>query len=148
MKFLLIALCMFSIKAIAHDEGHGPKVTEDCDKQNGAISAVVLASEAKLGPKAALLYKAKLVRAADGGVTIQVWNKDCSPLKDNQLSTTGEGTLISGKKGKMTFQKFPLTGAKNVFTGTAPKSVTKRYNIDVKVKEGDKELLAAFDDLD
>lgn len=147
MKKILVLALALSLNAFGHDEGHGPKLT-DSPKQGGVVTSVVLAKDASKGPKAELLHKAELVRSADGTVKVYYYDKAMNPLKAGTLASSAKATLITQKKGKVTTQDFDLKFVEDHFEGKAPKPARKPYNIDVKAKEGDKELLAAFDNLD
>jgi len=148
MRYLGILLAAsLSLPALAHDEGHGPKTT-DAGKMGGVVTAVVLASEAKLGPKAALRYKAELTRSEDGIVRIYLYDKDMKPLDPARFGRNAKAVLESHRKKKTSRTPFSLALEEGAFTGKAPKSSTKPFNIDATFKEGDKELLAAFDNLD
>lgn len=145
-KFLVLALVL-SLNSFAHDEGHGPKLT-DAPKQGGIVSSVVLAKDAGLGTKAEMKHKAEIVRSQDGTVRIYFYDKTMNPVKAGVLAPKAGGNLISGKKGKFTEQKFDLVWKDDHFEGKFPKPNRKPYNIDVKVLEGTSELLVAFDNLD
>ncbi|MCM2349444.1 MAG: hypothetical protein NDI69_05435 [Bacteriovoracaceae bacterium] len=147
MKKLLVLVLAISLNAFAHDEGHGPKLT-DSPKQGGVLTSVVLAKDASKGTKADLLHKAELVRSADGTVKVYYYDKSMNPLKVGTLANSAKAILITQKKGKVTTQEFDLKFVEDHFEGKSPKPARKPYNIDVKVKEGEKELLAAFDNLD
>lgn len=136
-----------ALNAFAHDEGHGPKLT-DAPKQGGVVTSVVLAKEASKGPKAELIHKAELVRSADGTVRVYYYDKAMNPLKAGSFAATAKAILITSKKGKISTQNFELKFVEDHFEGKSPKPSRRPYNIDVKVMEGDKELLAAFDNLD
>ena len=57
MKKMIMALVMCaSGLVLAHDEGHGPKLS-DTGKFGGIVSAVVLKADAKKGAKVALIFK-------------------------------------------------------------------------------------------
>ena len=71
-----------------------------------------------------------------------------NPLKLDGFAKNAKASLISGKEGKETTKDFDLSFVSDHFEGMTPKPIPRRYNIDVKVTEGDKELLAAFDNLD
>jgi hypothetical protein len=146
MKKLIAFTLVFALNAIAHDEGHGPKLT-DTPKQGGVLTSVVLASDAAKGPAAEMIYKSEIVRSSDGTVRVYFYDKSMNPLKA-VLAPTATGNLESGKKGKVSYQKFELKFVNDHFEGKSPKPQRKPYNIDVKVKEGDRDLLAAFDNLD
>jgi hypothetical protein len=147
MKNFLILCLTLSFNLFAHDEGHGPKLT-DTPKQGGILTSVVLAKDASKGPAAELIYKSEIVRSSDGKVSVYFYDKSMNPLKPDTLAAIATGNLESGKKGKVTYQKFDLKFVTDHFEGQSPKPQKKPYNIDIKVKEGDRELLAAFDNLD
>ena len=136
-----------SLPAFAHDEGHGPKIV-DAGKMGGVVTAVVLAKEAKLGPKATLLYKAEITRSEEGVVRIYLYDKDMKPLDPVRFGKSAKAVLESHKKKKTSRTPFVLTLEDGAFTGRAPKAASKPFNIDATFKEGNKELLAAFDNLD
>lgn len=139
---LLIVLNVF-----AHDEGHGPKL-KDTPKQGGIITSVVLAKEASLGTKAALVYKAELVRLSNNSVRLYYYDQAMNLLRPGLLSSNAKAVLITSKKGKIKTQSFELKFIEDHYEGISPKPEKKPYNIDVKVTEGNRELLAAFDNLD
>jgi len=148
MKYLGILLAAsLTLPAFAHDEGHGPKLT-DAGKMGGVLTAVVLAKDAKLGPSAPLVYKAELTRADDGTVRVYLYDKDMKPLDVSALPKTADAFLQSQKKKKWTSVPFKLNRTEEGYEGKAPKPSGKPFNIDVKIKEGARELLAAFDGLD
>lgn len=148
MKYLGILLAAsLSLPAFAHDEGHGPKLT-DAGRMGGVTTAVVLAKDAKLGPKAPLVYKAELTRAEDGTVRMYLYDQDMKPLDASVLPKTADAVLQSRKGKKWTSVPFKLTRGADGYEGKAPKPAGKPFNIDVKIKEGKRELLAAFDGLD
>ena len=145
-KFLVLVLAL-SLNAFAHDEGHGPKLT-DAPKQGGLLAPVILAKEESLGHKAQAKHKAEIVRTQDGTVRVYFYDKAMSPLKAGALGPKAFGTLISGKKGKFTEQKFDLQWKDDHYEGTSPKPARKPFNIELKVLEGTDELLVAFERLD
>lgn len=148
MRYLCALLAAsLSLPVLAHDEGHGPKLT-DAGKMGGVVTAVVLAKEAKLGPKAALLYKAELTRSDDGVVRVYVYDKEMKPLDASRFGKSAKAVLESHKKKKVTRTPFTLALKDGAFTAAAPKPASKPFNIDVTLKDGDKDLLAAFDNLD
>lgn len=131
----------------AHDEGHGPKLT-DTGQFGGVVTAVVEAKDATLGAKAPLLHKAELVRSEDGTVRVYFYDTTMKPLSPTDFDKTGTASLIAVKAGKETVTDFPLALEGSAFVGKAPAAASKPYNIDVKVKAKGKDLLAAFDNLD
>ena len=146
------AVCCLSLGlgftiAQAHDEGHGPKLT-DVSKQGGVVSPVIDLKDVKKGAKAAVFYKAELVRDEDGMVNIYLYDKEMNALDISKFEKVAKGEVETEKKGKYTKVPFALKLVEGVFTGQPPKPSTKPFNIDVTLKEGGKELLVAFDNLD
>ena len=148
MNALAITLAAALVLPVfAHDEGHGPKLT-DAGKMGGVITAVVLAKDAKLGSQAPLQFKAELTRSEAGIVRIYLYDKKMVPLDRKRFGTTAQALLQAQVKKKWTSTPFPLNFKDGAFTGKAPKASRKPFNIDVTFKEGATELLAAFDNLD
>ena len=147
MKKLITLLFVFSLSAFAHDGGHGPKL-KDVGKKGGRITSVVLSKDAPKGDKAELVYKGEIVRSKDGKIKVYFYDKDMNPLKLDAFAKTTNATLIFGKEGKETEKKFEMVLVTDHLEGMTPKPIPRRYNIDVRVSEGERELLAAFDNLD
>lgn len=146
----LVALTLsLAAPSPAHDEGHGPKLT-DAGKMGGVVTSVVAAKDAKLGPKAAMLYKAELTRAEDGTVRVYLYDAAMKPLDGARFGKDAKAVLIALKrKGKKeTLSPFKLLFKDGAFAGQAPKAASKPFNIDVTFTEGKEKLLAAFDNLD
>ena len=145
---LLLSLALGCMTTFAHDEGHGPKLT-DLGKYGGLVRPVIDLKEAKRGAKALLLHKAELVRSEDRGMKVYLYDKDMNPLDLGKLEAKGKGSVETVKKGKATRVPFELTLNELAFTGSYPAPKQKPFNIDIILKEkGGRELLAAFDDLD
>lgn len=148
MKKLIFALAFaLSSAAFAHDEGHGPKLS-DTGKFGGIVSGVVLKADAKKGSKADLTHKAELVRSADGTVRVYLYDTKMIPLDLKKFEAKGSAVMAAKVKGKHKESVFALNVKENAFIGTMPKPEGKPYNIDVTVKENGRELLTAFDNLD
>jgi hypothetical protein len=152
MKNILIAMVLgFTSLATcltyAHDEGHGPKLS-DTGKFGGLVSGVVLKSDTKLGGKATLIYKSELARSSDGTVRLYIYDQKMKSLDLKNFNNKAMAVLASKVKGKWKNTEFQLESKNGSFLGKMPKPETKPYNIDVVIKEGDKELLTAFDNLD
>ena len=151
-KIMLVALVasLFSVTGLdqvfAHDEGHGPKLT-DAGKKGGIVSPVIRAADAKKGGKAELLYKAELVRS-DDGVKVYVYDKEMNAVDLSKFEAKAKGVVESKKQKKWTQTPFDLVLEGDAFNGKAPAPAKKPFNIDVKLKMGGQELLAAFDNLD
>lgn len=148
MKYLGVLLAAsLSLPAFAHDEGHGPRLT-DGGKMGGVMTAVVLAKDARLGAMAPLVYKAELTRADDGTVRVYFYDKEMKPLDLSGLPKTAKASLEAKKRKKWTSTPFVLEKGVDGYEGKVPKPAGKPFNIDVTIKEGKRELLAAFDGLD
>lgn len=148
MKSILIATSfVLASHALAHDEGHGPKLA-DTGKYGGVVSAVVKKADAGQGAKAALVHKAELSRSSNGTVRVYLYDKDLKPLDLKAFDAKGSAMLAAKVKGKWKKMSFPLERKDNSFVGKMPKPGGKPYNIDVTVKESGTELLSAFDNLD
>ncbi len=149
MKSFMIFLVAFGFttSASAHDEGHGPKLA-DTGKYGGLVSAVVLKADASKGGSAALVHKAELVRSTDGTTRYYLYNTEMKPLDVKGFDTKASASMASKVKGKWKSITFPLELKNGVFSGKMPTPEAKPYNVDITVKEGGKELLSAFDNLD
>lgn len=133
--------------SLAHDEGHGPKIT-DAGKKGGIVASVVRAKDVKKGASAELLYKAELVRSEDGQVKVYVYDKDMNAVDFSKFDSKAKGVVESKKQKKWTQAPFDLALEGDAFTGKAPAPAKKPFNIDIKIKSGGQDLMAAFDNLD
>lgn len=133
--------------AFAHDEGHGPKLT-DQPKMGGVVTAVVEAKDAAKGPEAPLVYKAELVRSEDGKARVYLYDKDMTALDLSTFDKKAKGVVETIKKKKVSKVSFELALLDGAFVGRPPKPAKKPFNIDVTLQEGKRKLLAAFDNLD
>ncbi len=148
MKSLMMILVLgLAGAAQAHDEGHGPKLA-DTGKYGGLVSAVVLKADAAKGAAAALVYKAELVRSADGTTRVYLYDTAMKPVDSKGFEAKGSASLAAKVKGKWKSVDFPMVLKDKSFLGTMPKPEAKPYNIDVTLKHNGKELLTAFDNLD
>jgi hypothetical protein len=150
MKRFALAVALglsLSAPSIAHDEGHGPMLT-DQGKQGGVMASVIDVKDSKKGAKAAVVYKAELVRSEDGTVRVYLYDKAMTPLDLAKFDAAAKGIVETEKKKKFTRTPFSLKQEDGAFVGTAPKAPMKPFNIDVTLKEGTRELLTAFDNLD
>lgn len=148
MKFLITLITVLSLghPVLAHDEGHGPKVT-DAPKQGGVLAPIIEAKDSKLGKKAKLVYKAELVRSEDGTARVFLYDDKMNPLLLDGFEKKAGAILETGKT-KVKKVPFELTLAEDSFTGKIPTPSSKPFNIDVTYKKGDLSLLSAFDNLD
>ena len=149
MKKFIVVLAALSFTSIAgaHDEGHGPKLA-DTGKYGGLVSAVVLKADAGKGGSAPLVHKAELVRSTDGTTRFYLYDAAMKPLDAKGFEAKASASMAAKVKGKWKTVTFPLELKDGSFSGKMPTPEAKPYNIDVTVKEGGKELLSAFDNLD
>ncbi|RYZ51376.1 MAG: hypothetical protein EOP07_21415 [Proteobacteria bacterium] len=146
-KSLLIStLLVAAMPALAHDEGHGPKLT-DSGKFGGLVRAVVEKKEANLGPKAKLHYKAELVRSSAGKVQLYVYDSEMKPVDAAAWEKKAKATAYPHKKGSKS-QSFDVTFDGKAFVGQMPEGLGKPFDLDFVFSEKGRELLAAFDNQD
>ena len=145
-SFLVSALVTVSLPAMAHDEGHGPKLT-DTGKFGGLTSAVVEKKDAGLGAKAKLQYKAELVRSSDGKVQVYLYDEAMKPIDLSTWGKKGKVTAAPLKKG-VKAKDFDVSLDGKAYTGKIPEGITKPFNLDFTFTEKGRELLSAFDNLD
>lgn len=146
LKVACLSLLMLVSVASAHDEGHGPKLVES-SKQGGVLASVVEAKDAKLGPKAAPVYKAELIRSEDGTVRVYLYDKQMARLDISTFDKNAKAVLLVGKK-KSKKMPFSLSLEEGAFIGKAPKASSRPFDIEITFKEGKRALLAAFENLD
>jgi hypothetical protein len=146
-KYTMVFALVLSASAFAHDEGHGPKLT-DAAKQGGIVSPVIDAKEASKGAKASVVHKAELVRSEDGTVRVYLYDQEMNLLDLSKFEKSAKGVLEFKKSKKWVKTPFTFNQEEGAFVANAPKAGSKPFNIDVHVKEEGKELLAAFDNLD
>lgn len=149
MKYILTALLLLSTitPSMAHDEGHGPKLS-DTAKYGGAIAPAILAKEVPLGRKAKMIYKGELTRAQNGTIRIYVYDIQMKLIDLEKFDTTANATLEFKKNKKWTKTVFKLQQKDNAFVGKLPPITRKPFNIDVILREGNHDILIAFDNLD
>jgi hypothetical protein len=145
--FIFGLVLSVSSLAYAHDEGHGPKLS-DAGKYGGLVSPVIDMKEAAKGAHATVVYKAELVRTADGKVRLYLYDQQMTPIETKSGVTSVKGFLEVKVKGKYKQEPFSLALEGKSFVGLAPKSLSKPFNIDFHIKEAGRELLTAFDNLD
>lgn len=145
---VLVALSSsFSVSSFAHDGGHGPKVV-DAGKQGGVVAPVIDVKEVKRGDHAQMVYKAELVRSEGGNVRVYFYDKDMNALDLKKLDPKASAVVEVIKKKKVTKTPFSLKLEDGAFVGTAPKPLSKPFNIGVTIKEGSRELVTEFSNLD
>ncbi len=143
-RLLLLPLLLSSVLAFAHQGGHEP-MFEERTRERGVLAPVVLASEAALGPKAAEVYTAELIRAEDGGVKVLLYAANLA-----SLSEKARGVVLTVNKGKTTKTSFRLTLDRGLsaYVGKAPPAASKPYTLQVSFSEGKLKYSSAFVNLE
>ncbi len=145
--FGLLLTLLISISALAHDEGHGPNLT-DSPKKGGIVAPVILESDAHLGAHAKVVHKAELVRGEDGAIKVYLYDDTMNALSVSDVDANADAIVEVIKKKKVTKTPFKLTLEGKTLVGFAPKPSSKPFNLDVHFKKAGKALLVAFDNLD
>ncbi len=147
-KIILFVLFVVSTSVWAHDEGHGPRLT-DAPRYGGVVAPVIQAENARLGRKAPLVYKGELLRSEDGTVRVYLYTTQMKPLALPKFEKKGKAVFETKGNTGWEKQEFQLALTGNAFVGKLPKgNIRKPYNIDVLVTESGKTYLVAFDNLD
>lgn len=148
MKQLIFALALVASQgALAHDEGHGPKLG-DQPKFGGNVAAVINKEEVSKGTKAELLYKAELTKNNQNVVRVYLYDKEMKPLKEQEFSSAaGELQFKDRKTKKWEGHDFTLEKKDGYFEGKLPTSPRRPFNIDITIPAKDKKLFMAFDNL-
>ena len=146
-KILIVALAVLSFSLLAHEGGHG-SVTES-GKFGGITSPVVDKMEAGKGDKAKTLYKAELVRAASGKLSLYIFDEKMNLIELASFGGEVEAKLEVKKKGKFTYVgEFKFKKAGNHFEGQLPQVDYKPFNIDMYLTKGPQKLFVGFSNLD
>ena len=146
-KLLACLLVLTSTLSIAHDEGHGPALTDD-SMRGGKVAAIISAIDVAKGRKAKMLYKGELVHDSRD-LTTKLYLYETNMKAINDLSGfSDEVKAVQIERGKE--ESFTLKKDKsgNFYVGSRPKNKRVPFNIDVRVSKGDKALFGAFDRLD
>jgi nitrogen fixation protein FixH len=144
MKLLSAFILLLSLNLFAHDEGHGPAITDE-SMQGGKVTAIINYKEVNNGRKAKMLYKGELV-VEGTNVKLYVYDKNMKDVSLDKFSNTVDAVQLErGNSSKFTLK---LSDNKKYFEGKRLKNKRVPYNIDVKIKQGDKTLFGAFDGLD
>ena len=146
MKMMMaIALALgFSVSGYAHDEGHGPKMSEN-GKYGGIVAPVVKKADASKGPDATAVHKAELTRAADGTVHLYLYDQTMKPLDLKGFDKTASATISA--KGKGDAKKFTLELKDKSFVGKMPKPDANLYNVEIALKKDGTDLISAYQNL-
>lgn len=147
MKFLIAVLMCLNFSAFAHEGGHG-NLTEG-GKFGGITSPIVDKAEAGKGDHAKTLYKAELVRAASGKLSLYLFDNKMNLLDLAAFGPEVEAKLEAKKKGKFTyFGDFKFKKAGNHYEAQLPQVEYKPFNIDLFLTKGSQKLFVGFSNLD
>lgn len=148
MKTIIALLFVFStFLSFAHEGGHG-EVAEG-GKFGGVTSPIVDSAQAGHGTKAKTLYKAELVRAENGKLSMYIFDEKMNLVDLKVFGEEVEAKLEVKKKGKFTyFGTFKLTKHGNHFMGQLPKVEYKPFNIDFFLNKDKQKLFVGFSNLD
>jgi hypothetical protein len=146
-KLTLLIVALISFGVFAHEGGHG-SVAEG-GKFGGVTSPIVDKAEAGKGDHAHVLYKAELVRAASGKLSLYILDNKMNLVDLAAFGNEVKAKLEVKKKGKFTyFGDFTLKKAGNHFEGQLPKVEYKPFNIDLFLTKGSQQLFVGFSNLD
>lgn len=144
MKVLIVLTLVLSLNLFAHDEGHGPAVTDE-SMQGGKVTAIIDYKQVNDGRKAEMLYKGELV--VEGlEVKLFIFDKKMKEISLDKFSKTVNAIQL--ERGNQSKFELSLDESKKFYTGKRQKNKRVPYNIDVKLKSGDQTLFGAFDGLD
>lgn len=148
MKFLcLVVLMLLSISSFSHEGGHG-SVAEG-GKFGGVTSPIVDKAEAGKGDHAKTLFKAELVRAANGKLSLYIMDEKMNLVDLSIFGEEIEAKLEVKKKGKFTYVGgFKLKKTRNHYEGQLPQVEYKPFNIDLFLVKGKQNLFVGFSNLD
>jgi hypothetical protein len=148
MKYIFATILMtLNSLSFAHDEGHGPKLTEG-GKFGGVVASVIDEKDKSKGASAVRVYKAELVRSENNEVSLYIYDEKMNLLPMSKFSKVGKGVVEIEKNKKHLVTEFNFTVVKNHFEGKAPKPEKRPFNIDMQFTEGTRSLFVAFDNLD
>ena len=147
MKVLSLVFFLFlSLGAFAHDEGHGPALTDET-QQGGKVSAIIDADDIKKGREAKMLYKGELVHSSRN-MKVKLYLYD-SEMKPVDLASFGKKVeAIQLERGNNSKFELSLDESGKFFVGMRPKNKRVPFNIDLRLSKGDQKLFGAFDGLD
>jgi hypothetical protein len=148
MKTIFAILMSLVINtSFAHEGGHGE--LEEGGKFGGVTAPIVDNSQAGMGNKANILYKAELVRNESGKLSLYIFDNKMKLVDLSVFSEKVDGKLEVKKKGKFTYVgELKLTKHGNHFMGQLPKIEYKPFNIDFFLMKDNKKLFVGFSNLD
>ena len=148
MKFIFIFL--LSLNAFAHDGGHGPAV-KDGGLYGGILASVMKTSDMKghHHDNAPIQYKAELIRAQDGTLTLYFHDKD---MKKNSLADFSTDIMVKmevKKGGKYVYVgEFKMIKKDHLYKGKLPAVRTRPFNLDVFPVVKNEKFFVGFSNLD
>jgi polynucleotide 5'-kinase involved in rRNA processing len=149
MKLFVLIFCL-ALNALAHDEGHGPAV-KDGGLYGGILASVMKEADLKGNhhAKATVHYKAELIRAQDGTLTLYFHTPDMKKHDlagfDNEITVKMEVK----KAGKYAYVgEFKLTKKDHLYSGKLPTVRTRPFNLDMFPVVNKEKLFIGFSNLD
>ncbi|WP_408096346.1 hypothetical protein ACJVC5_15005 [Peredibacter sp. HCB2-198] len=147
MKLLIALLMTLNFSLFAHEGGHGS--LSEGGKFGGITAPIVDKTEAGKGDHAKTLYKAELVRAASGKLSLYIFDNKMNLMDLSTFGAEVEAKLEAKKKGKFTyFGDFKFKKAGNHFEAQLPQVEYKPFNIDLFLTKGTQKLFVGFSNLD
>ncbi|HXH30330.1 MAG TPA: hypothetical protein VNJ01_05935 [Bacteriovoracaceae bacterium] len=145
--FFVLALFLCTLTSFAHEGGHG-EVAEG-GKFGGITAPLVDKADAGKGTKAKTLYKAELVRAESGKLSLYVFDEKMELLDLKAFGESVDAKLEVKKKGKFIYVgEFKFTKNGSHYTAQLPKVQYKPFNIDLFLTREGRSLFAGFSNLD
>jgi hypothetical protein len=144
-----ILFFILSVTSFAHEGGHGE--LEEGGRFGGITSPVMSAdlADSNKGNQAKVLYKAELVRAESGKLSLYIFDGKMNPVDLKIFENDVQAKLEVKKKGKFTyFGDFKLTKNGTHFVGQLPKVEYKPFNIDFYLHQNKQKLFVGFTNLD
>lgn len=146
-KTACLSMLLLASIASAHGDGDDHMPAESFTPRAVFTASLVEAKDAKLGTKAAVVYKAELIRSDDGTMRVYLYDNQMRSLDISTFDKTAKAKLLGGeKKAKRT--SFSMSAEGGAFIGKAPKAPSGPFNIEITFKEGKRALWAAFENLD
>lgn len=139
----VVSLVFMTIQpAIAHDEGHGPKIKKQ-GKFGGKISSVILKSE-ELSKDAKIQYIAELTKNNDGKLRIYFYDSEMNETKILVENLKGEFSFKNKKTSKNEIHKFAFQAGKDGVEANIPKEITRLSNIEITFSLKGTDYFVAF----
>lgn len=147
MRKFLIAVFLFSMMtgAQAHDEGHGPKLTDPA-KYGGMIAPVIFKSDVDKGRKAKMQFKAEVTKNSAGKMRIYLYDTSMKPVKNVEFEKLGGVVYFKDSKtGKSKDAKLSVTKKGEEISTQLPKEVKGRFDFDFTFGIKKEKYFVAFD---